>query len=140
MRQTTTEDTLYRLGLVAALVAAIVVLLEKLLPEPFFKLAFRDCPIYALTGLYCPGCGGTRAILALLQGDLLKSIWYHPIVPYGVALYAAFMGSHTLKRFTHGRIKGMKYRDGYLYGAVILVIGNVLVKNLLRLVWGIDIL
>jgi hypothetical protein len=29
------------------------------------------CPIHALTGLLCPGCGGTRAVLALLHGDLI---------------------------------------------------------------------
>ena len=28
------------------------------------------CPIYELTGLYCPGCGSGRAARALLQGDL----------------------------------------------------------------------
>jgi hypothetical protein len=28
------------------------------------------CPIYALTGFYCPGCGSTRAVRAILNGDL----------------------------------------------------------------------
>ncbi len=28
------------------------------------------CPIHALTGFYCPGCGSTRAVRALLNGDL----------------------------------------------------------------------
>ena len=28
------------------------------------------CPIYELTGLYCPGCGSGRAARALLRGDL----------------------------------------------------------------------
>lgn len=28
------------------------------------------CPIHALTGFYCPGCGITRAVRALLNGDL----------------------------------------------------------------------
>lgn len=27
------------------------------------------CPVYALTGLYCPGCGVTRMLLALLRLD-----------------------------------------------------------------------
>ena len=28
------------------------------------------CPIHATTGFYCPGCGGTRAVKAVLSGDL----------------------------------------------------------------------
>ena len=32
-----------------------------------FRIA---CPIHALTGLYCPGCGSTRAVKAVLNGDL----------------------------------------------------------------------
>ena len=32
-----------------------------------FRIA---CPIHALTGFYCPGCGSTRAVKAVLNGDL----------------------------------------------------------------------
>jgi Protein of unknown function (DUF2752) len=28
------------------------------------------CPIRAVSGIDCPGCGGTRALLALMRGDL----------------------------------------------------------------------
>lgn len=28
------------------------------------------CPFHAVTGWYCPGCGGTRALGALLHGDI----------------------------------------------------------------------
>ncbi len=36
------------------------------------------CPVHALTGHDCPGCGMTRAVLALAQGDLAASIRQHP--------------------------------------------------------------
>lgn len=28
------------------------------------------CPVHLLTGLYCPGCGGQRAVQEIFQGDL----------------------------------------------------------------------
>ena len=34
------------------------------------------CPFFQATGLLCPGCGGTRAMLALLHGDL-HAAWAH---------------------------------------------------------------
>ncbi|MCI5892964.1 MAG: DUF2752 domain-containing protein [Clostridiales bacterium] len=35
------------------------------------------CLFNALTGLRCPGCGNTRAVLSLMHGDILKSIRYN---------------------------------------------------------------
>lgn len=40
------------------------------------------CLFHELTGFYCPGCGGTRAVLALLAGHPVLSFLYHPLVPY----------------------------------------------------------
>ena len=43
--------------------------------------AFRiPCLFQLMTGLYCPGCGGTRAVKALLAGHPVLSFLYHPLV------------------------------------------------------------
>ena len=39
------------------------------------------CPLHDLTGLYCPGCGGTRSLTALLHGKLLLALHENPAVP-----------------------------------------------------------
>jgi hypothetical protein len=36
------------------------------------RLGFR-CPFRAVLGIDCPGCGGTRALLALLRGDVRQA-------------------------------------------------------------------
>ncbi len=50
------------------------------------------CPIRYATGVPCPGCGMTRAWLAVLHGDLAAAFAYHPLfwaVPLAVALALA---------------------------------------------------
>ena len=95
------------------------------------------CFFSSILGIYCPGCGGTRAVKALLQGQLLLSLWYHPVVPYTVVVWGGFMITHGFHRLGVNWIKGWKFHYWYLYAAIILAVGNFLVKNLLRLVWGI---
>ena len=43
------------------------------------------CPIYELTGLYCPGCGSGRAARALLRGDLAAAFGHNLLaLPLGL--------------------------------------------------------
>ena len=35
---------------------------------------YPRCPIHEYTGLLCPGCGGTRALAALLHGHLAEAM------------------------------------------------------------------
>ncbi len=54
-------------------------------------LTGSQCVFRRATGLYCPGCGGTRAVEALMGLRLIKSFAYHPAVPYFFLLYVIFM-------------------------------------------------
>ena len=51
-----------------------------------------ECSFKNMTGLPCPGCGGTRALYYLFQGKIFISFQYHPVVLYGVLAYLHFMG------------------------------------------------
>ena len=39
--------------------------------DPHVSGSWGVCPWLALTGLYCPGCGGLRAVKDLTHGDVL---------------------------------------------------------------------
>ena len=141
-----TEEVLYRLGLAAALTAAAVYMFLWLAPPAVREWLNRYsfCVIYRFTGFTCPGCGGTRAWTELLHGHLVRSALYHPLVPYAAAWYLLFMGSHTwakAMRAAAGReYTGMKWRDGYAAAAIVLLAGNFVIKNLLHLFTGMDVL
>lgn len=41
---------------------------------------FSVCPVAALLGIPCPGCGLLRATLALAQGNVAQALRFHPLV------------------------------------------------------------
>jgi len=41
-----------------------------------------SCPFATMTGLPCPGCGMTRAFLAMLRGDWATVLLFHPFAPF----------------------------------------------------------
>ena len=44
------------------------------------------CPLHALTGLYCPGCGSARALYSLLHGDALQAMAMNPLLVVALPL------------------------------------------------------
>lgn len=58
-----------------------------------FALAVRSgfplCPLAGSFGIPCPGCGLTRATLALLHGDVRSALQLHPLVLVLTPLAAA---------------------------------------------------
>lgn len=99
------------------------------------------CILHTLTGVYCPGCGGTRAMQYLFQGHFLKALIYHPLIFYTAVVGGWFMLSQTVERLSRHKLPiGMKYHDNYLWAAIIIVIANFILKNFFLFVLHIDLL
>ena len=62
------------LGLLLVLGAAACVVLLLAPPGSPKSKWLPKCMFYQWTGLYCPGCGATRAFSALLHGDIKTSL------------------------------------------------------------------
>lgn len=46
----------------------------------FVRLLYdAPCPIRAVTGVICPSCGMSRAVLAALRLDFAAAFYYHPM-------------------------------------------------------------
>lgn len=130
----------YILGWCGIGAVLLAVLLSRIMDIHFLKL-LGPCVFHRLTGYYCPGCGGTRAVYALLAGKPVLSFIYHPFVLYGSIVGGWFMISQTVERVSRGRIKiGMHFREIYIWIALALIIANCLVKNLALGIWHVDLL
>lgn len=58
---------------------AVVVGAALLLVDPHQPGSWGVCPVYALTGRYCAGCGALRATRDLLVGDLVGAWSMNPL-------------------------------------------------------------
>ena len=130
MKEHSLETTLYQ----ASWFGTVILIPVSLFYRYFWMTKIHlPCVLNTFFGVYCPGCGGTRAVEALLQGHLLLSLWYHPLVLYTAVIWGGFMSTQTLERLHVPRVKGWRFHDWYLYGAMVLLLGNCVLKNILRL-------
>ena len=90
-----------------------------------------ECIVFKTFGIYCPGCGSTRAVYSLYAGKILQSAYYNPLILYLVIVdfwYLITEGiAKILKKENKFFIKNIKI---YLYLALIILILN----------WGIKLL
>ncbi len=98
------------------------------------------CAFHLLTGFYCPGCGGTRAVVYLLQGQIGRSFQYHPLIPYMAAVLVLEFGSWGLSRLLGRPGLHIKRYDFFVYLGIAVILVNWLVKNYCLVVLGIDLL
>lgn len=132
------EKEIYICGLILLGILLFWLAAERLLGLEF---SLPPCVFHSLTGLYCPGCGGTRACRLLLSGHIFQSFLYHPGVLLADVLYVWFMVSHTIEFVSKGRLKiGLPYTDKFLYLEVVVIILQCLAKNMMKILWETGIL
>lgn len=126
------ETQLYRMGMILLfLIIGITAVKRITFPEFDIRNVMKPCVFHQLTGYYCPGCGGTRSVIALLQGKILVSAVDFPMVVYCAAVYLWFLLSHTIEKISRGRLLiGMPYHVGWIYATLPIVAVHCIVKNL----------
>lgn len=95
----------------------LFIIIVTILGLAFFGLLLSErmpipigCPFKALTGIPCPGCGGTRALQSILRGDILNALYINPlsclllcflcILPLW-AFYDGYKKKDSLMKFFH---------------------------------------
>ncbi len=128
-KEKTLEEQLYLIGLIFLVFGSIAIFIYLKIFLPNIKPI--PCMMLEIFGLYCPGCGGTRAVDALLHGQILLSLWYHPLVIYTIVVFGGFMLTHTMEKLHVLHVAGWKFHDWHMYAALIIAIGNWIIKNIL---------
>ena len=124
-----TDRVLYELGIVALGIGIAAVLLYFCTGINVLSIKY-PCVFNKVTHLCCPGCGGTRALRALLKGEILKSIYDYPPLLFGIVVYAIFMIRCTLYIFFGIR----KSRDGAVVKYLYIFLGLMIIQWIVKLV------
>ncbi|MGW2568404.1 DUF2752 domain-containing protein [Streptomyces sp. NPDC001537] len=56
--------------------------------DPYQPGHYPVCPLYRLTGLYCPGCGGLRSAHSFIHGDFLAALQDNALAVVGYLGFA----------------------------------------------------
>jgi len=93
----------------------------------FLEQHLFTCTIKNLFGFNCPGCGMQRAFIALLRGDLMKSLQLNAsLLPFLFTLFYTFC--HLLFSFKNGA----KMIVIFLMSTLAILIVNFVVKLILH--------
>ena len=92
----------------------------------FYRYAdLMACAIRRRCGLPCPGCGGTRALYYLFQGEFIKSFILNPTVMYGILAYLHFMLLFFYRKHIS---KVIAVREIHLQYYMYIAIGVILIQ------------
>jgi len=114
-------------GLLAALAG---VTLWVLVRNPLRATVFPPCPLHATTGLWCPGCGATRASYLLLHGDVASALHFNALwvalAPFALYQAIAFAGEAFGLRW----LRRIPLTQPVIVGLLTSLIGFGVIRNL----------
>ncbi|WP_443059241.1 DUF2752 domain-containing protein [Streptomyces sp. NBC_00435] len=88
------------------------------------------CPLFRLTGVLCPGCGGLRSAHAFAHGDLVTATGANALAVAGYFFFAGFMVLWLVRAYRGVPAPRLVVRPLYWWGIGAVALGFSLVRNL----------
>lgn len=111
---------------------------------PFYRIGsaavfsvIPSCILHDLFHVYCPFCGGTRALDELLHFHLLESLRYHPLAVVFAALLAVWY-VFAWARLFRGKSPFIAIPKPLSVALTVAVVAFWLLRNLLLILFHID--
>ena len=120
-------DTLRTAAPPAAIALAIIILLR--FPPDQYNF-YPQCPIHEFLHLQCPGCGGTRAVAALLRGHIVEAMQFNALITLLLPFAAAYGILFYARRLQRKPIRWPHPSPAVLFAAFSLAAVFTVVRNL----------
>lgn len=102
--------------------------------EYWFLNDTPDCYIERITGIYCPGCGLSRSVIAFLHFNFLKSFVAHPVIIYSFLGYLFLMIKETSYRLFETKMVSESVFLRFVYGGVAITIVQWIIKLIFAII------
>ncbi len=106
----------------------------------FKIIRYMPCFFKEVTHFYCPACGGTRAVAALLHFDFKRAVCCNPTVVYVCVIFLWCMIGLAFKRIFHKESKVFQPQLWMLMIGMILFLGFAVLRNIAVYKYGYDYL
>jgi len=95
----------------------------------FRYITLPSCYLYELTGIYCPGCGCTRAVYALIHGNVILSLKQNPLVIVSLAALFVLYIELVFRAFGK-KLRTFVQSKYFLWGAFIAIMIYTVLRNI----------
>jgi hypothetical protein len=102
--------------------AALAMALLYFFIYPVYGKYFPKCLLYTFTGLYCPGCGSQRAIVALLHGDILNALRNNFLAVSALPFIAYSFIILCVNTFGKRQLNGKIFYSPFFVRAVLVIV------------------
>jgi hypothetical protein len=98
--------------------------------EPGKTNLFPVCPLFAMTGLACPGCGMTRGFHSLFHGDVLAALDYNALLPIAAVMVGYLFVSLVTASWRGRGLSWNVFRPAVLWSVLAVTIVFAVVRNI----------
>jgi len=121
---------IHRWKFVFLALAATPCLVLLLVRNPADSGLFPPCPLLAITGYHCPGCGTLRALHQLLNGHLLAAIDYNPLTVFFLPFLAYAFFAAMAGEFGRPKLPAVFIPAGWIWALLVAVVAFGVLRNL----------
>ena len=96
--------------------------------NPTTTAFYPKCLFHEWTGLYCPGCGSTRALHCLLHGDLREALHDNALMVLALPLVGAILLARAFRR--RPPVVTRQSKLGWLWLLLAVIVAFGVIRNI----------
>ena len=90
---------------------------------------FPPCPFLTYLHIYCPGCGATRAVIALMRGDVLLSLRENALILFILTAAALYYIEYAVRVWGGSFRFSLLHRSWVIYSVLALLGVYLIARN-----------